>query len=151
MFELVLGRTFDVIWSEGGIYIIGFASGLRAWRTLLNPGGYIAVTELSWIKPDPPKEILDYWKEQYPGVSSVEENLVKVRAAGYREIGHFAVPESAWWDSYYHPMERRVAELRRKYMGNPDAERVLDNELTEIDMYRRYADWYGYVFYVMQA
>jgi len=151
MFDLALGRTFGAIWSEGAIYMIGFVAALRAWRALLRPGGYIAVTELSWIKTDPPRDIAEYWHEQYPGVSSLEENRAHVRAAGYRGIGQFAVPESAWWDSYYQPMERSVAEFRRKYEGNADVQRVLDIELTEIDMYRRYSDWYGYVFYVMRA
>ncbi len=151
MFNLVLDKAFDAIWSEGAIYMLGFEAGLRAWRPLLKPRGYVAVTELSWTKPDPPKEVLDYWLEQYPGVASVEENLRRLDAAGYAEVGHFAVPDSAWWDSYYHPMERRVAELRKKYEGNPATQHVLDTELTEVDMYRKYCDWYGYVFYVMRA
>ncbi len=151
MRELALDRTFDVIWSEGAIYMLGFEDGLRAWKRLLKPRGYIAVTELSWIKPDPPGEILDYWLEQYPGVGSIEENLLRLGRAGYEEIGHFIVPESAWWDSYYHPMEQRVAELRQKYAADMATQGVLDTELTEIDMYRRYSDWYGYVFYVMRA
>ncbi len=151
MFGLDLGRTFDAVWSEGAVYIMGFEAGLRAWRSLLKPSGYVAVTELSWLKAEPPKEILDYWLEQYPGVGSVCENLRRLDAAGYEEIDHFTVPESAGWDSYYHPMERRVAELRIKYAGNPEIQQILDTELTEIEMYRRYCEWYGYVFYVMRA
>ena len=149
MFELQLGKTFDVLWSEGAIYIMGFEAGLRAWRPLLKSVGYVAVSELSWIRPDPPAEIAAYWCEQYPGVASVEVDLQRLRAAGYREIGHFTLPESAWWDSYYGPMESKVAQLRRKYDGNADVQRVLDIELTETEMYRKYSDWYGYVFYVM--
>ncbi len=151
MFNLTLDKTFEVVWSEGAIYMMGFEAGLRAWRPLLKPRGYVAVTELSWIKPDPPKEIIDYWVEQYPGVASVEQNLQRLSTAGYREVGHFTVPESAWWDSYYHPMEGRVAELRKKYASDRDAQRVLDGELAEVEMYRRYCEWYGYVFYVMRA
>jgi ubiquinone/menaquinone biosynthesis C-methylase UbiE len=151
MFEMASNTTFDAIWSEGAIYIIGFEAGLRAWRRFLKPAGYIAVTELSWIRPDPPPQIADYWIEQYAGIAAVENDLRHIKAAGYREVGHFTVPETACWDSYYHPMERRVAQLRAKYVGNDEAQRVLDTELTEIDMYRKYSDWYGYVFYVMQV
>ncbi len=151
MKDLALNKTFDVIWSEGAIYMLGFEAGLRAWRPLLKPRGYIAVTELSWTKPNPPQEILDYWCEQYPGVASVEQNVRRLDAAGYESIGHFSLPESAWWDSYYHPMERRVLELRAKYAGDTEILRVLDTELSDVDMYRRYCDWYGYVFYVMRA
>ena len=34
---------------------MGFEAGLRAWEPLLKPGGYIAVTELTWLQPDPPR------------------------------------------------------------------------------------------------
>jgi len=45
MFDLAFDQPFDVLWSEGAIYIIGFEAGLKAWRPLLKPGGYVAVTE----------------------------------------------------------------------------------------------------------
>jgi len=35
--------SFDLIWAEGSIYIFGFEKGLRAWKTLLRAGGYLAV------------------------------------------------------------------------------------------------------------
>ena len=34
-------ETFDLIWSEGAIYVMGFEQGLRAWKRLLKPGGAI--------------------------------------------------------------------------------------------------------------
>ena len=38
---------FDVIWSEGAIYNIGFEKGLSLWRKYLKANGYIAVSEIS--------------------------------------------------------------------------------------------------------
>jgi len=38
--------SFDVIWAEGSISIIGFAQGLARWRRLLEPGGHLVVSEL---------------------------------------------------------------------------------------------------------
>ncbi|MDW7672290.1 MAG: class I SAM-dependent methyltransferase [Bacillota bacterium] len=32
-------ESFDLIWSEGAIYIIGFQRGLQEWKALLKPGG----------------------------------------------------------------------------------------------------------------
>ncbi len=151
MFELHFDETFDVIWSEGAIYIMGFEEGLCAWHPLLKPGGYVAVTELSWIGSNPPKEITDFWYRDYPGMESVDGNLRRMRAAGYQEIGHFTLQENSWWEPYYHPMAARVAELRSKYRGNADALQELDNEFREIEMYRKYSAWYGYVFYVMRG
>jgi len=41
-------NSFDIIWAEGAIYIIGFKKGLKEWKRILKPNGIIAVTELSW-------------------------------------------------------------------------------------------------------
>lgn len=151
MFDLHFPEPFDLIWSEGAIYIIGFEQGLRQWRNLLQPGGFIAVTDLSWLKPNPPAEALAFWQTGYPGMVSIPENLARLTAAGFRSLGHFTLPESAWWDDYYHPMAARIASLRPQYQGNDEAQRILDLEYAEITLYRSYADWYGYVFYIMQA
>jgi SAM-dependent methyltransferase len=152
MFTLDLPpHSFDAIWSEGAIYIMGFEPGLRACRSLLKPHGYVAVTEISWLRPDPPAEAHAFWAENYSGMGNVRENLDHVRAAGYREVAHFVLPTSSWWDNYYTPQEARIAMLRKKYRDDAEAILLLDETQREIDLYRRYSDWYGYVFYVMQA
>lgn len=143
--------TFDLIWSEGAIYIIGFETGLRMWRPLLKAGGCIAVTELSWITHDPPEEARKFWAENYPGMHSVEENLEVVRSAGYVILGHFTLPKSAWLDGYYRPLEDKIALLRKKYAGNQDTQQALDAEQYEIDLYRQYSDAYGYEFYLLRS
>jgi cyclopropane fatty-acyl-phospholipid synthase-like methyltransferase len=40
-------ELFDLVWSEGAIYIMGFEQGFKACRPFLKPGGYMAVTEAS--------------------------------------------------------------------------------------------------------
>ncbi len=152
MFDLEFeAESFDVIWSEGAIYIMGFEQGLRACQPLLKPGGYVAVTELTWLRPNPPAEADNFWKENYPGMQSVQDNLDSVRAAGYREIAHFVLPTSSWWEPYYMPQAARIAMLRDKYRDDDEAIQLLNESQKEIDLYRQYSDWYGYVFYVMQT
>jgi ubiquinone/menaquinone biosynthesis C-methylase UbiE len=160
MFELQFPeKSFDLLWSEGAIYIIGFEQGLRTWRQLLRspdpvsgkPGGCAAVTEISWLKPNPPEEVHSYWMAEYPGMRSIDENLQSIRSAGYREISHFTLPPSSWWTDYYNPIEARLPMLREKYHGNTEANNWLDATQKECDIYRRYSDRYGYVFYVMQV
>ena len=41
--------AYDAIWSEGAIYNMGFAAGIKAWRRYLKPGGVLAVSELTWL------------------------------------------------------------------------------------------------------
>ena len=92
----------------------------------------------------------DYWKKVYPGIKTIPENLELIPGCGYREVGYFPLPEDAWWDEYYNPLEKRIQSLRKKYTDNPKALAILDNEQLEIDLFRKYSQWYGSVFYVMQ-
>ena len=151
MFELSFPEQFDVLWSEGAIYAMGFEEGLLAWRPLLKLGGYVAVTEISCLELVTPVEVHSYWNAEYPGMRNIVENLARVRMAGYREVGHFTLPESAWWEPYYGPMEDRITQLREKYQGNTTAQSLLDIHAKAVVMYRKYSAWYGYEFYVMQA
>ena len=141
--------SFDVIWSEGAIYIMGFREGVQAWRRFLKPGGVLALTEAAWLVDDPPEEARRFWQAAYPAMKHAEENVAILQDAGYTLLGHFPLPESAWWDDYYTPVERRLAALREKYRDDPEALAVLDEEQGEIDLYRKFSSSYGYVFYIM--
>ena len=59
-------------------------------------------------------------------------------------------PESAWWGDYYVPLGERLTVFRERYAGDAAAQALFQAVETEIAMYRDYAAWYGYVFYVMQ-
>ena len=38
-------NEFDIIWSEGAIFVMGFEKGLVYWKRLLKDGGFMALTE----------------------------------------------------------------------------------------------------------
>ena len=143
-------ESFDIIWSEGSIFIIGFETGLREWQRLLKPKGFMVIHEMAWLRPSPPREIYDYWKSYYPGIKTIPECLEQISGCGYDLIGHFALPEDAWWIEYYGPLERRIKELRAKYIGDPEALLILEKEQREIDISKKYHKWYGSAFFVMQ-
>ena len=143
-------RTFDLIWSEGAIYNVGFKAGLKLWKPLLKKAGYVAVTEVAWLGSDVPDRLKAFWDSAYPQIQDVEGNIADIRAAGYQPVAHFTLPESAWWD-YYRAIEKRVMLMKEKYKNNSCALEVLEAEMQEIDLYRRYSDYYGYVFFVAQA
>jgi SAM-dependent methyltransferase len=144
-------RCLDAIWAEASIYIVGFQSGLELWKSFLKPGGCAAVSELSWLRTDPPDELRRFWRGSYPGMGTVAENAARIQAAGYELLGHFALPARDWWDDYYTPIEAKLAGLRVVHRNDPTALEVIADEETEMDLHRRYADFYGYVFYVMQV
>jgi len=151
MFEMDFpAESFDLIWSEGAIYIAGFAAGLGAWRRFLKPGGWLAVSELSWLVPDPPAEAVQFWARNYPGMKSIERNCQIITETGYVDADGFVLPVQDWWDNYYGPAQTRVAELRTKYANDPEVLATLEDAQREHDLFRVHSDTYGYVFYVMR-
>ena len=142
---------FDLIWSEGAIYSMGFEAGLRGWRRLLAPHGHIALTEVCWRKPDPPGECAAFWKQEYPAIREAPALLEAIAACGYDTVGHFPLPASAWWDDYYRPLQANVTAFRQRYADAPDARELADQCQHEIDVWRAYADFYGYEFFVLRA
>ena len=142
-------HRFDIIWAEGSIYIIGFEKGLTRWRRSLKPGGYLAVTEISWLKPHPPPQLREFWREAYPAMGDQATNLAKIDRCGYRPVDSFVLPADAWWEHYYTPIEKKLAALRVKYQHDAPALAVIAAEQQEIDLFRKYYEYYGYVFYIM--
>lgn len=138
--------SFDLVWCEGAAYIMGFRKALSAWRKLIKPGGFLALSEACWLKRNPPEKIREFWKNGYPAMKSVKENSRILRDHGFEELGRFTLPESDW-EAYYRPVERRVMGLREKHARNPDALSALWMEQDEIDLYREFGSWYGYVFF----
>lgn len=143
-------NRFDVVWSEGSIFVIGFEKGLREWRRLLTPDGYVVVSELSWLKHDVPQEAKTYITQVYPAIKTIEGNIEIIQNSGYRLVGSFVLPSKSWWDNYYTPIETKLPSLKARYRDDEEALQVIACEETEIEMFRKYSDYYGYVFYIMQ-
>lgn len=143
-------HSFDVIWSEGAIYNMGLEAGLATWKPLLKPSGVVVVSHISWLVPDPSEEIVRYWSEQGVENKTIEENAQAIEQAGYTCLHTFVLPEAAWME-FYNPMEEVIAQLRQIYHDDEEAQAILQNELHEMEIYRKYSSVYGYVFYVMQV
>ena len=143
-------KSFDLIWSEGALYIMGFQNGLKECHRLLKNNGYLAVTELVYIAPDPPAPVLQYFANEYPDIKSVKGNIEVIQKEGFNLISNFTLPESAWFNSYYIPIERELPRLNEKYTGNEIALGVYKAFQNEIDFYKKYSEFYGYEFFIMQ-
>ncbi|MEJ2719764.1 MAG: class I SAM-dependent methyltransferase [bacterium] len=140
--------SFDVIWSEGAIYNLGFENGLKKVRDFVRPGGCVVVSEAVWLKPDPPASVIEFWK-QYPEIDTLENKLDVVDRLSYKLEGYFLLPDNAWTDDYYDPMENLVAEKSKEWTDIPEALEVVDEARHEIEVFRKYSSYFGYAFFVM--
>jgi ubiquinone/menaquinone biosynthesis C-methylase UbiE len=122
-------ESFNIIWAEGSISVIGFEQGLKVWRRLLKPKGFLVV---------------------HDGIDNMTKKLKQIPSCGYELLGYFTVTESTWWREYYGPLEKRIPELSIKYSDNPEALDVLDKEQQEVEMFKRNPKMFGSVFFVMQ-
>ena len=120
-------ESFDLIWAEGSIAVISFERGLKAWRRLLKPRGFLVV---------------------HDGIENMTKKLKQIPSCGYALLGQFTVTEETWWREYCEPLGQRIPELRIKYSDDPEALAVLDKEQQEVEMFKR--DPTGSVFFVMR-
>ena len=142
--------SFDLVWAEGSLYHAGFEQGLGICRNMLVPGGGLGASELSWLRPDVPEECREFFAEIYPAMVDIDSNLDTIRNNGFNVIGHFALPDTEWWEPFYHPLKKRLDVLRERHASDPDWMNVLDSFYHEIDIFSRYSACYGEVFFVMQ-
>lgn len=144
-------RSFDLVWSEGAAYITGFENALASWRQLLKPGGCVAVTELVWLERDPPQEVATFFGEAYPAMQHRDEVCRPLERLGYELLGHFTLPDAAWWDHYYGPLEAKLPALRAKYRDDAEALAIVAMTEREIAMRHDYGAAYGYEFVVARG
>lgn len=143
-------NTLDVVWCEGAIYNIGFERGLTLWRELLKADGYVAVSEACWLTDERPQEIAQFWQEAYPAITTIEENISKLRGCGYRLLAAFVLPKDCWTTHFYEPAREAQHLFLDRHHGDPFAEELVRNQRREAELYERYHDYYGYVFFVAQ-
>jgi ubiquinone/menaquinone biosynthesis C-methylase UbiE len=130
MFEMDFAdRSFDVIWAEGSISVIGFERGLREWRRLLRTNGFLVVHDDN---------------------RNMSYKLERISSCGYRLVKYFSLPKKAWWKEYYEPLEIRLKELRMRFKNNADALEILKKHQKEVDLVKNNPEEYGSAFFVMQ-
>ena len=122
-------EIFDMIWSEGSIYAIGFERGLREWRRFLKPGGFMVVHD-----------------EQ----GNVKGKLKQISKCNYELIGYFILSEDTWWTEYFAPLEKLVAESRARYSDDPKVLEELRQAQKELDMFKKHPERNSSVCFVMK-
>ena len=143
-------ESFDLIWSEGALYNIGIGNALRICHGLLRPGGYLAFTDAVWRKESPPQEVKASFDLDYPAMGWVDDVVATIKDCGFQLVDRFTLPDEAWWDSFYTPMQHRINELRCKYDKDAEALAILDLLAREPEMHRRYSNYYAYEFFVVR-
>ena len=152
MFQLDMeDGSFDLIWSEGALYMMGIPDAMKMCHRLLKPGGCLGVSDMVWFKPDPPEPCRQFLEAECSFLVDRETSLATMKECGFEVLGHFSLPESVWWDSYFGPVGDRVRSLRDKYgAGDPEKVALFEAMEHEAEVYRNYSAYYGYEFCVLK-
>jgi ubiquinone/menaquinone biosynthesis C-methylase UbiE len=143
-------EEYDVLWSEGAIYNMGFENGLNAWRRFLKPGGILVVSEITWITNTRPSEIQHYWDAEYPEIATASSKMEVLEESGYSPIAYFVLPENCWLENYYQPLQDGFPDFLARHKDDETAISIIEAEKKEIALFKENKRLYSYGVYVAQ-
>lgn len=141
---------FDVIWSEGAIYNMGFEAGVSAWRRHLKPGGKLVVSEITWLTASRPAEIQAHWEREYPQIDVASAKIGLLERHGYAPAGYFVLQPVCWLENYYRPLEGRFEAFSAKHGESDLARATIEANREEIELYEKFSRYYSYGVYIAQ-
>ena len=121
--------SFDIIWAEGSIAVIGFEKGLKDWRRLIKTGGLLVV---------------------HDDLGDLTEKRKQISQCGYELINLFVLSEDIWWNEYYILLDKKLNEIWIKHASNVKTVTIMDNDQREIDTFKQEPKRYRSVFFVMR-
>lgn len=141
-------NEFDVIWSEGAVYNIGFEVGISNWHRFIKPGGVLVVSEITWLTQYRPEDIDKYWQSSYTEIDLASAKIRVLEKHGYQPIAYFTLPEHCWTDNYYVPLQHSFSDFLQRHCNIPDAVAIVEAEQEEILMYEKYHAYFSYGVYI---
>ncbi|WP_411110867.1 GNAT family N-acetyltransferase [Streptomyces sp. c-19] len=137
--------SFDLVWAESSVFVLGFDRALAEWRRLLAPGGTLVLTECVWTTEEPGPVARAFWEEHYT-LRTVAGNAAAAVAAGYHVLGSVPQPESDW-DEYYGPLAAHADAADTTVPGMAEA---VAGARTEIALRREHGSDYGYAGFALR-
>jgi len=141
-------EEFDVIWSEGAVYNMGFEAGVAAWNRFLKPGGKLIVSEITWLSATRPPELQSHWDGEYPEIDVASAKIGILEQHGYCPEAYFYLPTHCWTENYYRPMQSRFDAFLGRHGQSDQAKGIVEAEKHEIALYEKYRDYYSYGVYI---
>ena len=122
-------NSFDIIWAEGSISVIGFKRGLQEWKRFLKPNGFLVIHDEK---------------------GDINEKMEEISNCGYELLDYFELDEDMWWVEYFAPLEKLIFETQPKSTDNSKVLKELHNSQREIDMFKKNPEANSSVFFIMK-
>lgn len=141
-------EEYDVIWSEGAIYNIGFEKGIKDWKCFLKTGGLLIVSEITWLTDTRPFELQEYWNNEYPEIDTASAKINILESNGYSPVAYFALPEHCWLDNFYRPLQTSFTGFLERNGESEAAQAIVAATENEIALYEKHKVHYSYGVYI---
>lgn len=105
-------ESFDIIWAEGSVFVMGFETSIKKWHRFLKSDGFLVIHDDSKDK---------------------DKKLELVKKHGYRLIDEFELSHQVWWDEYYKPLEQLIKTFKDKQPDDQSLINELNKDQMEID------------------
>jgi ubiquinone/menaquinone biosynthesis C-methylase UbiE len=105
-------ENFDIIWSEGSVFVIGFENSIKRWHRFLKPNGFLVIHDEN--------------RDKTKKLESITKN-------GYTFFAQFELSEKLWWHEYYTPLQKLIQDFRNKYPNDPELHKELNKDQIEIE------------------
>lgn len=122
-------ESFDIVWAEGVMAIIGFERGLRKWRRLIKSNRFLVI---------------------HDDIGDMERKHDLIPLCGYVVLDMFVVPKEVWWTDYYSILEKKVKMLREQCSDDRATLAFLNKEQREVEEFKKNPQYHGSVFFLMQ-
>ncbi|MFX1342291.1 MAG: class I SAM-dependent methyltransferase [Promethearchaeota archaeon] len=121
--------SFDIIWAEGSIAVIGFHKGIRDWKRFLTPQGYLVA---------------------HDHAGNIARKQQQVKDSGYTLIDCFELSNDVWWHEYCKPLHEAIQQFRSQGVTNPELEKAWAKAQGEINGYHIHPERYHSAYFIMQ-
>jgi len=122
-------ESFDIIWSEGSVFVTGFENSIKRWHLFLKPDGFLVIHDENNDK---------------------NKKLGLIKKYGYSLVGQFEITDKLWWLEYYKPLELLIQKFRHNYPNDSELNNELNKDQIEIDKCKTNSIVFSSFFVIMQ-
>ena len=87
--------------------------------------GYLSVSEITWISTTRPKEIEEFWIQEYPEIDTASNKIKILESNGYSLVGYFYLNQDSWIENYYIPIEAQFDSFLKRNNNSELAKKLL--------------------------
>jgi ubiquinone/menaquinone biosynthesis C-methylase UbiE len=106
-------ESFDIIWSEGAVFVIGFENSIKNWRKILKPNGFLVL---------------------HDDIKDKSKKLGLIEKYGYKLVVEYDLSFEIWWNEYYSKLEKFVEKYKDKFPEDSQLRKEIESDRNQVNM-----------------